>query len=372
MFARTTAIISSILVLLLFLSAAEALTAEQELKFSNVLPGGFAEKTLQIQSDDLKSYVAITVAGVAEDWIEISPANGYVSKDSPLNIAVTVKPPADAKPGTYAAYIVYDEPRQDAVTSYVGSPKTTSVTIEVTETQVLQARVNNMEVFSQGGKIIATADVENTGNVIIAPRIVLEIGGLSSQAQSGENILPTKSSIVRTELDASSLANNVYTAKVSAYLQDSLLRSDTMQVSLGKSASGKLLQFSAGEAEVGKPSQIKGVFQNSGSNEVLAQLKAIVRHDSNVDYVESQKIAVKPGGQANLTSYFTPQASGKYSIEGYVVFDSTATASQAIEVSVKQPVPLSFGLLPIAAFAALAVLLFFIIRARRFSTRRRK
>jgi hypothetical protein len=188
--------------------------------------------------------------------------------------------------------------------------------------------------------------------------------------------LPGRTATIETKLPADSLSSNVYTVKASVYLGNELLRQESIPVSLGKSSDGKLQNLQVSALEVGKPAIITAVFENTGSNDVLAQLKADVICEGESENAESEKIAVAQGQTINLTTYFTPVNSGTYAITGYVVFDKSATTEKTITVEAQQAVPLALGIVPLLLFAGVAIVLYFYIskfKARkRFSPKRRK
>ena len=361
---------------LMLFSCCYALSVPSELVFSNVLPGGFSEKILEVNSATPTS-VNLAMAGPVASWLTASPLQGYSTSDYPFKVKVAVMPPADALPGTYTAYIVTDQPNDNGVTGYIGPAQATKVLIEITQTQIIQAQVNSIEVFEQDNKIVGLANVENTGNLNVTPRLSLELQDAQLSANTNNvEILPGRTATIETKLPADSLSSNVYTVKASVYLGNELLRQESIPVSLGKSSEGKLQNLQVSALEVGKPAIITAVFENTGSNDVLAQLKASVKNDLQTEQVESDKVIVASGQTANLTTYFTTSASGTYTIDGYVVFDKSATTEKTITVEAQAAVPLSLGIIPLLLFAGVAIVLYFYIskfKARkRFSPRRRK
>ncbi len=365
-----------LLAVLFVFSSSYALTVSSELRFTDVLPGGFSEKILEVNSATPTS-VNLAMAGASASWLTASSLQGYATPDYPFKVKLAVRPPADTLPGTYVAYIVADQPNDNGVTGYIGPAQTTKVLIEITQTQIIQAQVNNIEVFEQDGKIVGLADVENTGNLNITPRLSLEVQDMQlSTDVANVEILPGRTATIETRLPASSLSSNVYTVKASVYLGNDLLRQESIPVSLGKSSDGKLQDLQVSSLEVGKPAIITAVFENTGINDVLAQLKADVKNDLQTEQAESEKVIVASGQTANLTTYFTTSASGAYTISGYVVFDKSATTEQQITAEAQAAVPLALGIVPLLLFAGVAVVLYFYIskfKARkRFSPKRRK
>jgi hypothetical protein len=264
------------------------------------------------------------------------------------------------------------------VTSYVGPAQTTKVLIEITQKQIIQAQVNSIEVFEQDGKIVGLADVENTGNVNITPKLSIELQDAQLSADiSNVEILPGRSAEIKTEIgNTQELTQNICNVKASIYVGDDLLRQESIPVSLGKSSDGKLQGFYVSNLEASKPAIITAVFENTGSNDVLAQLKADVKTNGESESVESEKIVVTAGQTANLTTYFTTAASGTYTISGYVVFDKSATTEQQITADAQTAVPLALGIIPLLLFAGVAVVLYCYTKRfkakKRFSPKRRK
>ncbi len=361
----------ALLALLFIFGSSYALTAPVDLRFENVLPGGFSEITLPITSNE-STAIILSTAGPAAKWIVVSPSQGYANANFPLKARVMVKPPAEALPGTYIAYVITDQPNSDSATGYIGPAQTTKVLIEVTQKQIIQAQVNSIEVFEQDGKIVGLADVENTGNLNITPKLSLELQDAQLSADTTDvEILPSRTATIETKLPANSLSSNVYTVKASVYVGNELLRQESIPVSLGKSSDGKLQNLQISSLEVGKPAIITAVFENTGANAVLAQLKANVKNDLQTEQVESDKVIVASGQTANLTTYFTTSASGNYEIRGYVIFDKSATAEQQINVEAQKAVPLSLSAISLLLFAVIGLVLFFVAKRpkRKLSTR---
>jgi hypothetical protein len=366
-----------LLAVLFVFSSSYALTAPSDLTFSNVLPGGFSEKILEVNSST-PTQINLAMAGPVADWLSVSPPQGYADSDYPFKIKVTVMPSADALPGTYTAYIVADQPNDNGATTYIGPAMTTKILIEITQKQIIQAQVNNIEVFEQDGKIVGLAEVENTGNLNITPKLSLELqdAQLSADANNIE-ILPSKSADIKAEIsNTQGLTQNVCSVIASVYVGNELIRQESIPVSLGKSSEGKLQSLQVSSLEVGKPAIITAVFENTGSNDVLAQLKADVNTNGESEDVESETIVVTAGQTANLTTYFTTSAPGTYIISGYVVFDKSATTEQQITAEAQAAVPLSLGIIPLLLFAGVAVVLYCYTKRfkakMRFSPKRRK
>ena len=360
----------------LLFSSCYALTAPQELYFYDVLAGGFSEQTLEISSAEATS-VTITIAGPEASWLSISPTQGIASPGFPLKLKITAQPPADALPGIYVAYAIVDVPSKDGITTYTGPAHTTKIFVEVTQKEIIQAQVKNIEVFTQGSKIVGLAGIENTGNVNINPSLVLEIQDEKlNSSKDSEEILPSRAAGIKTELDASQLAKNVYYVKSSVYLQNMLLRQDTIPVSLGKPSEVQLQSLQVSKLEAGKPAQVTALFENTGADAVLAKFQASIRHNNEVEQIESEKIVVQGNQIANLTAYFTPRDSGAYTISGYVVFGDSATREQQLNVEVQAAVPLSLSFVALLIFGVIGVLILFFAKRQKnkkvFSTNRRK
>ena len=369
----------ALLALLFVFGSSYALTAPMELRFNNVLPGGFSEITLPITSND-STVVILSTAGPAATWIVVSPSQGYANANFPLKARVMVKPPAEALPGTYIAYVITDQPSSDSVTAYIGPAYTTKIFIKITTTQISQAQVKSMEVLRQEDHILGLADVENTGNVNITPSFTLGISGRNLAASSSANILPGRSATMRVEIDTSILAGNVYPVDAAVYLQDKLLSQNSVSVSFENFPIGKLLNASLSDLVVGKPAQITALFKNTGINSVTAQLRSDVEYNNETESAKGENIVVQPGQAVNLTDYFFTRESGTYNISNYAVFSnyalfgSSATNEILINAEAQQAVPLSLSVVSLLLFAVIGLVLFFFVKRpkRKLSTRRRK
>jgi hypothetical protein len=347
-----------------------ALTAPAELRFENVLPGGFSEITLSITSNE-STAVMLSTAGPAAKWITVSPSQGYANANFPLKASVTVKPPAEALPGTYIAYVITDQPSSDSVTAYIGPAFTTKIFIKITKTQIIQAQVNDMDILRQENRILGLADVENTGNVNITPSFALGISGQNLAANSLANILPGRSATMRTEIDADTLVNDVCTVGAAVYVQDKLLKQNSVSISFENPPAGRLLNASLSEFVVGKPAQIIALFENTGTSAVSAQLRFDINYNNETESAKGENIVVQPGQMANLTAYFFTRESGTYNISNYVVFGSFATNEILINAEAQEAVPLSLSLVSLLLFAVIGLVVFLFAKRpkRKLSTR---
>jgi len=360
----------TLLALLFMFGSSYALTAPAELRFENVLPGGFSEITLPITSNE-STAVMLSTAGPAAKWIVVSPSQGYANANFPLKARVMVKPPAEALPGTYIAYVITDQPSSDSVTAYIGPAYTTKIFIKITKTQISQAQVRSIDILRQENHILSLADVENTGNANITPSFTLGISGQNLAANSSANILPGRSATMRVEIDTSTLAKDVYSVGASVYLQDDLLSQDSVSVSFENPPAGRLLNASLSELVVGKPTQITALFENTGTNAVSAQLRSDINHNNETESAKGENIVVQPGQMANLTDYFFTRESGAYNISNYAVFGSSATNEVLINAEAQEAVPLSLSLVSLLLFAVIGLVVFLFAKRpkRKLSTR---
>jgi hypothetical protein len=360
----------ALLALLLVFGSSYALAAPAELRFNNVLPGGFSEITLPITSNE-STAVMLSTAGPAAKWVTVSPSQGYANANFPLKASVTVKPPAEALPGTYIAYVITDQPNSDSATSYIAFAYTTKIFIKITTTQLSQAQVKSLDILRQENRILGLADVENTGNVNITPSFALGISGQNLAASSSATILPGRSATIRAEIDTSTLAGNVYPVGAAVYVQDKLLSQNSVSVSFENFPVGKLLNASLSEFVVGKPAQITALFENTGTSAVSAQLRSDINHNNETESAKGENIVVQPGQIANLTDYFFTRESGTYNISNYVVFGSSATNEVLINAEAQEAVPLSLSAMSLLLFAVVALVLFLFAKRpkRKLSTR---
>jgi len=156
--------------ILLLIFAVNIAHAEQEIYFTNVLPGGYAEKTIELNSTP----VNITVEG--QDWVKADVQD--------LNLKIIVSPPDSSVPGNYTSsikinYYVIDKPMTTSVQQTAKIP----VFIGITTDRVEQARVAELEVMDSDEKspIRVTMSIENNGNLPIEPEIGLVIFSMNSQ-----------------------------------------------------------------------------------------------------------------------------------------------------------------------------------------------
>lgn len=250
-----------LLVLLILLtmavSAITITTEPEELIFEDVLPEGYAEKTIEIKSDGPDPVqISLSATDLIRDWVSFEPASAFVSNNPPAEFKIVVEP-SSADIGIYEGYIIINAlSTGNEITSAVLSAISLKVRIEVTEEEITQANIRDVVIKNtkKNSPIEVMVTIENQGNKEISPFFKIDIldANKSMVIKSKESIkkrlFPFSTDVIRLDID-NDLSLEEYWAEVVIYLEDDWV--------LGK----RLIKFSVVEKEakyfVEKPAVFK-------------------------------------------------------------------------------------------------------------------
>ena len=150
-----------IFLVLMFLLAVN-IAYSYELHFKDVLPGGYAEKTIEVNS----SLVNTSISGEAGAWVRVAHQD--------YKLRISVAPPYDAAKGNYTAEVKISG-------QLIGKPMTTAIStsysipvlIEITDREIEQARVLELDIkdSEEKGPLRIYFSILNEGNLPITPNV---------------------------------------------------------------------------------------------------------------------------------------------------------------------------------------------------------
>jgi hypothetical protein len=265
------------------------------------------------------------------------------------------------------------------------------VSIEVTGTQVISGKVNDIgaENVEVGYSLRIVVSFENTGNVAAAPLIQTTVlyNNENVAAFSSENtsVAVHRTQLLEVEWNTTGKAPARYLAKVVASLDGKVLAEKDLPfeiLPLGTlSRSGEIKEVVIeGTAIVNFTSKVKATFMNIGQIDTMAEFTGEVYLNGNlVQAITSDELLVKRGKQEVLTAYFTPQQPGKYTIKVQVTYEGKKSDVKEVNLDVKAltditltPKPNPVAKSPILLYTVIGVVLVALIGVIVVLTMRRK
>ena len=368
-----------ILISLLTLFTAHAQeTNPEELVFSSLLPGGYAEEEITYNfHNPAPVKVDVSTSGFIKDWITLTQTSLITSESSPLKFKIIIRPPADLHVGTYEGFVLLDYfSAGNAVTSVTSVSRPIRIKVNITNREITEAEVIETEIMDieQGFPVESGVLIHNKGNIVIKPTITTTILDLNnnhllSTTEEGE-IMPTVTTKV-TSFSPHQLEPGQYRAQIAATLNGYLLKQEATIFNVFQGSTvrivGELLEIRNNYvAVVNQTTPITAVFRNTGGLSVTAHLIADIYHDNeHVATIRSQAQNVGAGDTANLVAEFTPAAFGTYRITGHVDYNNKITPDKESFIDITaEGVPLAAGPLIIFIFFILIIIAAIIFRKK--------
>ncbi|KHO45597.1 MAG: hypothetical protein QS98_C0009G0006 [archaeon GW2011_AR3] len=371
--------------IILFSSPSSALSigvTPANIDFNDMLRGGYAEKNVRISTSDARNITGhISKFGDIADWLRIEPDPESLSFSSsaPYTMKVVVEPPVDAANGVYTGEIRILTDSAGAGEGTVGSQVRASVSLEVTvritdvELKACSAGAASLDDTEIGLPLSLEWLVRNTGNVRIAPRITIDIWDkdkqslIASREYESAEILPTTEQGFNRKFSSEGMAVGQYWANMA--IQDcdysGLTTFDIVEKGVISDKGEILAVEAASYVYSGDIVPVTAKFMNRGIRAVTAKFKGDIRLDNKiVQLIESEVVLVEPGETVGLTSFFTPEKTGKYSVSGHVVYNNKLTfeKSTIINVNPKQKTLTIGTALLVALYLAIIITIIFLIR----------
>ena len=206
-------------------------TEPDELVFADVLNNGYAEKKIKIFSDSLEQVqLSFSATEPIKRWVEFSPAAASISKDSPVELKVILKP-SDAPLGIYQGYIVINTlSGGNEITTSLVTSITIETTVEITDQEIVQAVVQDVMIkdIEINSPIKALVTVQNKGNVALSPFCQMDILNsdktqiLKSAVSEKKAILPSSTDVIELNVP-NNLPLGTYWAEITTSLEDGIV-----------------------------------------------------------------------------------------------------------------------------------------------------
>jgi len=319
--------------------------------FENVLRNGYSEKSVVVSVDSEEEiFVSAQPRGEIAGWMNYSSENFTVSKEEPYSLKIAINPPGDVPNGNYTGFLrvmtaELGEGVEGNAVSIVRTALDLSITVEITDIEIRDCRAYEFSVESveKGDDVVFKFNVVNNGNIILTPRVVIDIWDrdqveiLKSEEFSDKKVLPTTEDDFSVSVSSDNLDLGQYWADVSVidcYVKQTLTF-DVLEPGALKTEGVLLTILNNKTAEVGDTVPIEVGFKNTGEKELLAYFKGkVTLGDRIVDVLETDKMSVPVDTTEHFNLFFTPAEEGKHIISGRVFYNNKKTfeSSSVLEV----------------------------------------
>ncbi|MEM4711088.1 MAG: hypothetical protein QXL18_04015 [Candidatus Woesearchaeota archaeon] len=362
-----------------------------EIRYENVLRGGYAEDFVYIASDtDFDVPLEYEVIGDIKDWISFEPDVNktnftlYVSRDHVQQLKIIIQPPSDAAEGNYTGGVriitgTINKP-EGPYGSQLQAAFLIRIRVSVTGKQILSCNFGGLTIpdVEIGEPIKYSFTVQNTGNVRVKPNITIDFWNqdqsrlVKSLSKEFSDVLPTTSRVF-SDSSSNNLRIGQYWAYASVYPCGNSEIVSFSVLEKGQIAdTAELLRIENKPwASTGEIVPINAVFKNTGQRVVSAKFKGIVSlEDKIVQNLDSEFYDVVPGEIVNLTVYFTPKKQGQYYISGRVLYNNKLTfeKSSILNVNVGEEISsINYGFIFLILMIIIILLLLILIKKKKNS-----
>ncbi len=373
------------LFLILYSSLAEAAAigvSPAQIDFSNVLKGGYAERRFTVSTDSQEPLFGhLLLDGDIKEWISFPENNSAFNAtvNSPAIITVIIQPPQDIPIGKYSGNIIAVGESIGSFSGRAGSVIQTSAalaaSVEITGDEIRECKGGAFQFqdVERGKPLELWVTIENNGNVRISPFISYELFDqerenlVDSEDLQSPEILPTQTRRFFLNVP-NTLGTDQYwaTIEIPECESEGLVTFSVLEK--GEIADqGTLVELrTVTEASTYETVPVTASFINYGQRVVTAYFKGTVTLNGKIlNVIESDKLAVEPGQNAELQAFFTPEKAGKYEITGRVIYNEKLTFEKGITVKVNSQDKEKEFPVALIAYVIFVVGAFFLIREMR-------
>jgi hypothetical protein len=358
-----------------------------DIDLNNALKGAEYKSSITIfnTGPEVVNY-SLKTSGNMGEWVSFYNINDYnntinyvkVPGKNRTSVIVNIKIPEDTANGNYTGSI--DVKSIPEVAKGEGSGQSlvigasTGVRITVTGDQVLDGNVLGIstENIEPGNPLLITMQFQNTGNVMVKPKIAVTIfEGKNTIDNFTHETTQVKVSSIETiiaewKTGPANIPSN-YTAKVEISLNGKIIKSENLTFMIlpvgTMTKSGNLTSlYLDGETVVDNMVTVRAYFMNTGQIDTPAKFRAEVYKDNKlIETLSSDELVAPRYQEIVLLSYLKLTSTGNYLIKGKVIFGGKETPLKeySFKVSEKGPVKRStpgFGVI-IAVVAILTMIL---------------
>ncbi len=326
------------------------------IEYENLLKSGYAEAEIYANNpEDVPVDVELSAGGQVATWLSFYPASLRLGPHETGKAIAIIRPPWDAANGQYNGTIMLvsrpDHERTHDV-QYGMNIETAIVlwvSAEIIGEQIIDYSVSDVSVKSieVGSATPLTFSGRNNGNVRVIPMITAEIYDANrsvlvlSKHLTAESVMPTAKKTETIYISTEDFPEGQYWANISFLIFDMIV--DTKMITFdileegALTLSGELIQVMTSKqwANPGDIVRIDAVFKNTGQRSAKAKFKGeIYLDDDLVDTLESDEMLVGIGDTVNLSTYYTPEVSGRYAVDGIVYYSGKSTYQKGTVINV--------------------------------------
>lgn len=385
---KTLAVISLLGLLLMATNASAIGVSPGVISFNKLVRGGYAEKALTVSTaggDDLT--LKVEAGGAVKDWISFEPTDAQVilPKKSAKSILVKINIPNTARNGQYEGEVIISTlVSQGSDTSGVSGARFMPGLIVRIELTVTGEEVSGYDIKSvsvkdteQNYPVEFNINVENTGNVVITPKLHIAILN-SERKEIGKSIdyseiaiLPTTSKQFTIKMPTKGMDTGAYYSKVTSDLGHEQTLFFQILAPGTLALRGSLEQVLLNKIWV-KPAEtvkVEATFSNDGELFIdTAKLKGEIYvidptygTKEMIGVFEGDSMTVPLGEKVTLSAYFTPSKPGRYSIEGYVMYSGKRTDVKSTVLNVLEE-PVNYTLYYLLIGVVVILVVFYLTR----------
>ena len=356
--------------------------APAEINFNNALKGSEYESSITIFNTDSEAMnYSLKATGNINDWVSFYNLNDYDNTISSIKIpgndkaavVVRIKVPSDAANANYTVSLdvlsisdTTDEAEGSGQSLVIGA--SSKVTLAVTGDQIIEGNV--LGIFTEntepGYPLKITTRFQNTGNVVVKPKIVVTIlqddNLINSFSHETTSVKPGSTQPIITEWMTT--AANIpadYTANVDVLLSGSIIKSEILSFKIlpvgTLTQSGNLTNiYVDGEPAVDNIVKVRAYFTNTGQIETKAKFSAEVYRDNKLtDTISSDELTVLKNEETVLIAYLKITEPGDYLIKGKVIYSGKETPVEEVSLKVGNSIPGFEGIYLIAIMLLLVM-----------------
>jgi len=314
--------------------------------YGKLVRGGYGEKDITVSTNSIENLTCfIEYTGDIKEWMASDEGDTFdLAGNNRKTITFFIQPPESAANGKYDGAIYIRASPTSTVESgagmAVGAGVKIIVSAEITGVQersfeVKSVRIDEAEV---GQPIPLTIGVKNTGNVKVNPIFQLRVldkgqNELYDTEYSEKDLWPMREDEIKVDLPSDGIKAGAYVLNMKAYSQDKLIDEWDKEFAIEPagtiSVGGNLkeIRVSTMIAKVGEPVKVTAVFENNGATHIEAKLKSEVYVSGGLEEVldDSDEYMVAPGEEIELETYFEPERSGNFMVQGFVLYKGKKT-----------------------------------------------
>ncbi len=326
------------------------------IEYENLLKSGYAEAEIYANNpEDVPVDVDLSAGGQVATWISFYPASLRLDPHETGKAIAIIRPPWDVANGQYNGTIMlvsrpdYEQTHDVQYGMNIETAITLRVSAEIIGEQIIDYSVSGVSVNSVevGYAVPVTFSGKNNGNVRVIPLITVDIYDTNrsvlvlSKNITAESVMPTAKNTETIYISTENIQEGQYWANISISVFDYVVATKMITFDIleegALTLAGELVQVTTSKLWANPEDivRIDAVFKNTGQISAKAKFKGEVYLDDDlVGMIESDEMLVGVGDTVNLTTYYTPDVSGRYAVEGVVYYSGKSTYQKGTVINV--------------------------------------